>query len=219
MNLKVYNAVREVPKEAKKPITGGRLAGMTDINPMWRIKTLTEQFGMCGVGWYYRVTDSKTIPFPEDNPKEVIAHVEIALYVKDGNEWSQPIHGVGGSKVVSMERGGQYINDEAFKMATTDALSVACKSLGMGADVYWDKDNTKYNDTKKDNFAGEQEIENSKTETITPLQGKTLQGVLKGQDVTKFFEDYGITKLSELTKEQYAKAAKEIEQGKYAQPN
>lgn len=65
----------------------------------------------------------------------------------------------------------------------------------------------------------EQAEERAKNEPITPLQGKTLQGVLKGQDVTKFFEDYGITKLSELTKEQYAKAAKEIEQGKYAQPN
>ena len=65
----------------------------------------------------------------------------------------------------------------------------------------------------------EQAEEMAKNEPITPLQGKTLQGVLKGQDVTKFFEDYGITKLSELTKEQYARAAKEIEQGKYAQPN
>ena len=26
----------------------------------------------------------------------------------------------------------------------TDAISVACKSLGVGADVYWDKDSTKY---------------------------------------------------------------------------
>ena len=30
-------------------------------------------------------------------------------------------------------------------MALTDAISVACKALGMGADVYWEKDNTKYN--------------------------------------------------------------------------
>ena len=29
-------------------------------------------------------------------------------------------------------------------MALTDAISVACKMLGMGADVYWYKDRTKY---------------------------------------------------------------------------
>ena len=51
-NLKIYNAVRAVPKEALKPIQAGRLKGMSDINPMWRIKALTEQFGVCGFGWY-----------------------------------------------------------------------------------------------------------------------------------------------------------------------
>ena len=29
-------------------------------------------------------------------------------------------------------------------MALTDAISVACKALGFGANVYWDKDRTKY---------------------------------------------------------------------------
>ena len=46
-NLDLYNKVRTVPPEAQKKITGGRLNGMTDINPMWRIKALTEQFGIC----------------------------------------------------------------------------------------------------------------------------------------------------------------------------
>lgn len=32
-------------------------------------------------------------------------------------------------------------------MALTDALSVACKALGIAADVYWDKDKTKYDKT------------------------------------------------------------------------
>lgn len=29
-------------------------------------------------------------------------------------------------------------------MALTDAISVACKALGFGADVYWDADKSKY---------------------------------------------------------------------------
>lgn len=72
-NLDLYNAVREVPKEAQKTIRGGRLKGMTDINPMWRIKTLTENFGMCGVGWFYSVLETKMIPAGE----EIIAVVDI----------------------------------------------------------------------------------------------------------------------------------------------
>ena len=55
MNLDIYNNVRAVPAEAKKEIRGGRLNGKTDINPMWRIKKLTEQFGPCGIGWKYTI--------------------------------------------------------------------------------------------------------------------------------------------------------------------
>ena len=64
--------------------------------------------------------------------------------MKIDNEWSKPIQGVGGSSFVTNERNGLYTSDECFKMAYTDALSIACKSLGMGADVYFAKDRTKY---------------------------------------------------------------------------
>ena len=46
--------------------------------------------------------------------------------------------------VIAQEKGGLHVSDECYKMALTDAISVACKSLGMGADVYWSNDNTKY---------------------------------------------------------------------------
>ena len=50
-NLKLYNEIRNVPEGAQKSFNNGRFKG-TDINPMWRIKTLTEQFGPCCIGWY-----------------------------------------------------------------------------------------------------------------------------------------------------------------------
>ena len=56
-NLKIYEQVRSVPAEAKKNIGGGRLKGMTDINPMWRIKKLTEVFGVCGIGWKNEIVE------------------------------------------------------------------------------------------------------------------------------------------------------------------
>lgn len=139
-NLYYYNLGREVPESAKKKITGGRINGMTDINPMWRIKKLTELFGPCGIGWYYKSVSEWT----EAYGKEVAAFVKIELYVKANGEWSMPIQGTGGSMFVGMQRNGAYVSDECFKMATTDAISVACKQLGIGADVYWDKDETKY---------------------------------------------------------------------------
>lgn len=139
-NLYYYNLGREVPVTAKKPIQGGRMNGKTDINPMWRIKKLTEMFGPCGVGWYYKSVREWTEPYE----KSVAAFVKIELYIKVDNEWSMPIQGSGGSMFVEIQKSGAYVSDECFKMATTDAISVACKQLGIGADVYWDKDESKY---------------------------------------------------------------------------
>ena len=141
-NLDLYNAVRVVPKEALKEIGAGRLKGKSDINPMWRLKTLTEQFGICGIGWKYVITKQW---LEQGANNEISAFVNIDLYIKCEGEWSEAIPGTGGSSFVANERNGLYTSDECFKMALTDAISVACKALGFGADVYWDKDRTKYN--------------------------------------------------------------------------
>src|SRR5690554_3063950 len=97
-NLKIYNEVRTPPKEALKKIKGGRISGFTDINPMWRIKTLTEIFGPCGFGWYYEVTNKQVV---QGANNEEVAIVDINLYVKYDNEWSKPIQGTGGSSFVA----------------------------------------------------------------------------------------------------------------------
>ena len=144
--MRIYDSVRAVPETAQRKITGGRLNGKTDINPMWRIKTLTEQFGPCGLGWYVDILDQWLTPGANG---EQAAHVKIALRIKDeAGEWSQPIIGIGGSMFVATERSGAYTSDECFKMAYTDAISVACKMLGIGADVYWEADSTKYSQPK-----------------------------------------------------------------------
>ena len=140
-NLGIYESVRQVPQSAQRAIQAGRLKGKTDINPMWRIKALTEQFGPCGIGWKYTITDKR---LENGANNEVSAFVDIDLYIKVDGEWSDAIPGTGGSAFVASERNGLYTSDECFKMALTDAISVACKALGFGADVYWAKDVTKY---------------------------------------------------------------------------
>ena len=139
--LKIYEAVRDVPKNAQKTITGGRLNGKTDINPMWRIKSLTEQFGPCGYGWRYVITKQW---IETGVGGEVSAFCNIDLFVKFNGEWSEAIPGTGGSAFIAKESKGLYTSDECYKMALTDAISVACKALGFGADIYWNADRTKY---------------------------------------------------------------------------
>jgi hypothetical protein len=154
-NLMIYNQIKDVPKEAQKPIKGGRLNGMTDIKPMWRIEKLTEVFGPVGLGWYTKTLDKKIM---EGANSEQIAIVDIELFVNykkpyglEDDLWSVGIEGSGGSSFVAKEKNGMYTSDECFKMAYTDALSVACKALGMGANVYWgDSKYTTSEPTKED---------------------------------------------------------------------
>lgn len=153
-NLSVYEKVREVPVEAQKPIQAGRLKGKTDINPMWRIKILTEQFGPCGIGWKYVITRQW---LEKGGGNEVAAFVNIDLFIKIDGEWSEPIPGNGGSSFITNEKNGLYTSDECYKMALTDALSVACKALGVGADIYWKDDATK-NDLNQNRINSEPAI-------------------------------------------------------------
>ena len=46
--------------------------------------------------------------------------------------------------LIAKEKNGLHCNDEAFKMATTDALSVASKHIGVAASVYMGQTLGKY---------------------------------------------------------------------------
>ena len=177
-NMKIYNQARSVPTEAKKAITAGRLKGMTDVNPMYRIKRLTEIFGPCGIGWWYEITDKQIVYDELSNQKA--AFVDILLYFVDPETGAvcHGIPGTGGAAFVAQERNGAYLSDECFKMALTDALSVACKALGIAADVYWDKDRTKYStdvmppeDPRQDRQQGQQNQQNQQSNGPALPQG------------------------------------------------
>jgi len=143
-SIEVYNFLSRPPKEVLKTISGGRLRGMTDIKPQWRIKVITEAFGLCGFGWSYEIEKLWT-ESGADGEKMCFAMVR--LFINDGSKTSAPIPAIGGSKLVSKESGGFFSNDEAYKMAVTDALSVAMKMIGVAADIYMGSWNgTKYTD-------------------------------------------------------------------------
>lgn len=151
-NMGIYEKSRECPPNALKTIAAGRLKGKSDINPMWRIKMLTELFGAAGIGWYYEITKQWTETGANG---EIAAFCNINLFIRVDNEWSKPIQGTGGSAFIAKEKNGLYTSDECFKMALTDAISVACKALGFAADVYWDSDRTKYDMAEFKNSSAE----------------------------------------------------------------
>ena len=142
--IDIYESLARPPKDALREIQAGKLKGKTDINPQWRYKAMTEKFGLVGIGWKYEVQKLWT---EAGAGNEKLAFAQVAVFVKDGDTWSEPIVGIGGSKLVQFEKGAAVSNDEGYKMAVTDAFSTALKMLGVAADIYAGRwDGTKYND-------------------------------------------------------------------------
>lgn len=147
--LEIYNKLKEVPKECLKEIRAGRLKGMSDIKPQWRVLVMTETFGLCGIGWKFKEVNRT---FTEkDSFGQIAVFVDIELFIKVDDKWSDAIPGNGGSVFIANEKNGLYMSDEAVKMATTDALSVAMKMIGVGADVYMGHGGKYDNSIGKDN--------------------------------------------------------------------
>jgi len=201
-NLELWNNVRTAPKDALKTIKGGRLNGMSDISPMWRYLELTKAFGPCGVGWKYLIAKLWTEPGADE---QVCAFAEIELFIKHGGAWSDAIPGIGGSMLTTKEKAGLHTSDECYKMAVTDALSVACKVLGFAADVYW------FAGSK---YATARTPEQDPADVIDECQLADLAALITEvkANLKGFLAHYKISSLEMMPEHMYSHACKALEQ-------
>lgn len=205
--IDIYESLAQPPKSALRQIEAGKLKGKTDINPQWRYKAMTEAFGLVGIGWKYEVQKLWT---EQGAGAEKLAFAQVAVYIKDGDAWSEPIEGIGGSRLVQLEKGVAVSNDEGYKMAVTDAFSTALKMLGVAADIYAGRwDGTKYNDEppappqkQPAKFAFE-----PKGGETTPAEKKELGGLLstKYPDGGAVFSKAEAKKYSDMRKDYTAR--------------
>lgn len=189
-NLTMYKKYAQPPADALKEFNNGRFKG-TDINPMWRIKVLTEEYGECGFGWYTEVTKMWTEE--SAGTQEIAVFCEVNLYVKRGGEWSKPIVGVGGNTFVAARKNGLQASDEAYKMAYTDALGIACKALGIGADVWWKSNDSKYTRNNVEPPQNPAQSEIICSDCKKPVPAETL---INGKK-------YSATDIAEMSKNKY----------------
>ena len=168
-NLRFYDLLRKVPAGAKKPILAGRLKGMSNINPVYRVQVMTEVFGPCGIGWKYEIVKQ----WQEVYGQEVKAFTNINLFIKVDGAWSDAIPGIGGATLVEVNKSGAYVNDEGYKMSLTDALSVAMKSLGVAADVYF-AEGALDSDNKYDQMSNQQSNQPEQQQQVTQTQQQMM---------------------------------------------
>ena len=161
-SIELFRAQAKPPQEALKPISGGNLKGLSDINPQWRIEALTETYGLYGLGWFVQVKDTTTVDLPET--KEKMLFLTLELYVRDWSipddyKWFGPAIGIGGDFLIIKDKNGIHGNDEAYAMAMTDALGKAAKLFGIANDIYRGKFDSKYG--WRDKIEKRQEINNA----------------------------------------------------------
>lgn len=138
----IYQRLATPPQNALDTIKGGNLKGKTDINPQWRIEAVTRQFGPCGIGWRFEIVEANEKCLPDG---QILLFMRIEFYYKLDGHWSEPIPGYGGDFIVEKTKNGLTPNDDAYKMCLTDALGGAMKCIGVAADVYRGRYDTKYN--------------------------------------------------------------------------
>ncbi len=170
--MEVYKSLSQPPATALRQITAGNLKGKTDINPQWRYEIMTKTFGLVGIGWKYEIQKVWT----EQGAKgEVLAFAQVAVFIRnpDTKDWSDPIVGIGGSKLVNAFSAGLQSNDEGYKMAVTDAFSTSLKMLGVAADIYAGKwDGIKYKECVNSGNAKQNATANSSANA----SGQSLKG-------------------------------------------
>lgn len=195
LNKATYDKLSKVPAEMTKKITGGRLNGLTDIKPQWRYQILTEVFGLCGFGWKFTIDRLWT---EKGSGEQVFAFANITLYVKDGDVWSDGIQGSGGSMLIVSESKGLHNSDEGFKMAITDALSTACKMIGVGADIYMGLPATKY-----DNVESKPEVKKEEKPVYKSVLDEDIEKAMKVAGI----DNAGLIK---LVKDNFQKPYKQL---------
>ena len=189
------------PQDALKPITAGRLKGKSDINPQWRIQALTEQYGICGVGWAYEIKEKEYVDVPATGEKMVF--ITVHLFIRDWNypdeyKWIGNAIGIGGDFVIKKETNGLRANDEGLAMALTDAIGKAAKVFGIANNVYRGKFETKYERQNKEDNSGYSSDYASESQ-INAIYGLAKKGNVAIGSITKRYE---VTKIEELSKAQ-----------------
>jgi len=201
------------PEDAMKPISGGRLNGMTDINPQWRIQALTEQYGICGVGWAYEIKEKEYIDVPATGEKMVF--ITVHLFIRDWNypdeyKWIGNAIGIGGDFVVKKEKNGLFVNDECCAMALTDAIGKAAKVFGIANNVYRGKFGTKYQKRNNQNANEPQTNEpttapsNDGGAWASESQVKYINNLAKKGNIAmnSILQRYGVDQLESMSKAQ-----------------
>lgn len=167
-NLDFWEKVCQTDEKFTQSFTNARGVNLTAIDPMYRIRTLTEQFGPCGIGWGVRNEKFDTVHFPpEKSHYDLLTYHAEFWYLLEGDIHIIPI----ASDVPFFEYDGVnqkwYRTQDPVKSVKTDALTKGISWLGFQADTYMGRFDA--------HPAGDEKKETPDQETAPPPTKKAQQ--------------------------------------------
>jgi hypothetical protein len=138
---------RTDPKHTKPFTRPGGFRG-TQIDPTWRMQTMTEVFGPVGQGWGWEQLDWTLA--------ERMVFICVRVWYRDPDSgamaWTGPQWG--GTTMVRRRSGLDELDDECFKMSMTDAVGKCLVQIGLAADVHLGQfDDSKYREESEAFYA------------------------------------------------------------------
>ncbi len=129
-NLELWQRVQQTDPDHTKPVKIGR--NLTAIDSYYQIKRATEQFGPAGIGWGWEAEEEWFLAGPC-----TMAKVTLKLWYVRGTTKNYVGPVIAMNKIASPNDNGKiYVDDEAFKKATTDCITKSLSMLGFSADVF-----------------------------------------------------------------------------------
>lgn len=132
-NMNIWDAVSKTDPAHTKHVN--QRGGFTAIDASYQIMNATSQFGPVGIGWGYIAHD----PIFQGG----VVIVPVTLWHGDRSNTFGPEYGC-------EKMGGDRVDTDAPKKATTDALTKLLARLGFNADVFLGQfDDSKYVEQRK----------------------------------------------------------------------
>ena len=148
-NMEFWNRAAKTDPARVKPITGKQYKGNSP-QPYYLVERMTQEFGMCGIGWGLDVLNERMERLSETDVLHV-ALVEL-WYMQEGKRGH--IQQVGQTKATyKSSKGALVVDEDAPKKSITDAMTKCMSYLGFAGDIFSGRwDDSKYIEELKDEF-------------------------------------------------------------------
>lgn len=148
-NMKFWEKVKKTDPSRVKPITGKQYKGNSP-QPYYLVERMTEEFGMCGIGWGLNIINERMERLTDSD----VLHVAVVTlwFIHEGKRGE--ITQIGQTKAAySKSSGGMMVDEDAPKKSVTDAMTKCMSYLGFAGDIFsgqWD--DSKYVQSLQDEF-------------------------------------------------------------------